>query len=163
MANMATREEAIQGVQFLIQEGRRVAADLTEADWARAVDFDGWKNKEVLAHVAGVGAIVIPMVNGVAGAPAGVDAGAAVDIDALNAGIVAQRAGKSAAELADEVATSYSGVVEFLKTAPDDLLNKPVTFRGYKDVPVSDVIMRMVVLHGLGHIYAAYSAVMDQK
>jgi hypothetical protein len=160
---MATREEAIQGIQFLIQEGKRVASDLTEQDWARAVDFDGWKNKEVLAHVAGVGAIVVPMVNGVAGAPAGTDSGAAVDIDALNAGIVAQRAGKSAQELADEMATNYAAVVEFLKAAPEDLLSKQVTFRGYKDVPVSDVIMRMVVLHGLGHIYAAYSAVMDEK
>ncbi len=160
---MATRDEVIAGLQVLIQEGKRVAADLSEADWARAVDFDGWKSKEVIAHIAGIGTMVAPLVTGIAGAPAGTNAGAGIDIDALNAVIVSARADKSIAELTDELTKNYASVIDFVKSAPDDLLEKSVTFGGYVDVPVSTIIMRMVVLHGLAHIYSTYAAVMNQN
>ena len=85
---------------------------------------------------------------------------AGLDINQLNAAWVGARAGKSTAELADEVATSYAGVIEWLKTAPDDLLAKRINAMGYKDVPLSDILVRMVVLHGLAHIYSVYSGIM---
>jgi hypothetical protein len=103
---MATKDEIIHGVELLIQEGRRVANALTPDDWARAQDMDGWKNNEVLAHVASVGGLVAPMVQGMANAPEGTNAGATVDIDALNAAMVGQRTDKSVNELADENADS---------------------------------------------------------
>jgi hypothetical protein len=160
---MATKDELINGLQVLIQESTRIANDLSDADWARAVDFDGWKSKEVLAHVAGVGTLVSPLINGAANAPAGTNAGAGIDINAINAGMVAARADKSVAEIADELAKNYGAVIDFVKSASDDLLAKPVTFAGYVDVPVSDIIVRMVILHGLAHVYSAYSAVFEQR
>jgi hypothetical protein len=160
---MATRDEIIHGVELLIQEGKRVAGALTPEDWARMQDMDGWKNNEVLAHVASIGGLVAPMVQGMTSAPEGADAGASVDIDQLNAAMVGQRKDKTIDELASEIADSYAKVIDFVRTAPDDLLAKKASFRGYVDVPVSDLMMRMVVLHGLAHIYSAYSAVFDQK
>ncbi|MEX2225650.1 MAG: maleylpyruvate isomerase N-terminal domain-containing protein [Dehalococcoidia bacterium] len=160
---MATKEEIIRGVELLIQEGQRAAKALTPEDWARTQDMGGWKNNEVLAHVASVGGLVAPMVQGMTNAPAGSDAGASVDIDALNAAMVGQRKDKSVAELADEIADAYTKVIEFVRAAPDDTLAKTASFRGYVDVPVSDLMMRMVVLHGLAHLYSAYSAVFDRK
>lgn len=156
---MATREELIEGIERLIQEGKRVAADLTPEQLEKAVDVDGWKGKEMFAHVAGVGAMVAPMMTGLSNAPAGTDTFAAIDIDQINAGIVAQRANKTAQELADELATNYRAVIEFVRNAPDELLNKRMTARGYKDVPASDIMNRMVVLHGLAHIYSVYASV----
>jgi hypothetical protein len=103
------------------------------------------------------------MVGGIASAPEGTNAGATVDIDALNAAMVGQRKDKTVTELAGEMAESYGKVIEFVRDAPDDLLAKKASFRGYVDVPISDLLMRMVVLHGLAHIYGAYSAVFDQK
>jgi hypothetical protein len=158
---MATKEEIINGISMLIQEGHRVANDLTDAQWALVVDIDGWKANEVLAHIAGIGGIVVPMMGGIAGAPAGTDTFAAIDIDQINAGVVAARAGKTAKELADELETAYRGVIEFVKTAPDDVLAKRVTVAGYKDVPISDIAIRMVVMHGMAHIYSVYSSVMN--
>jgi mycothiol maleylpyruvate isomerase-like protein len=158
---MASKNEIVIGIEQLIQEGRRLCDALTEDQWALVVDLDGWKSKEVLAHVAGIGSMVAPMVGGLSNAPAGADALGSIDIDQLNAGIVGARTGKSAKELADELETSYRGVIEFVRGAPDDLLAKPVTARGYKDVPVSDILVRMVVLHGLAHIYSVYSSVMN--
>ena len=157
---MATREELISGLELVVQEGRRVAAALTEDQWAKTVDLDGWKNKEVLAHVASVGTLVQPMIGAWANAPAGADVGAGLDINALNEQLVAARRDKSIAELADEVSTTYAGVIQFVKEAPDDLLARKITIMGYKDVEASDLLVRMVILHGLAHIYSAYSSVM---
>ena len=156
---MATKEELTNGLELLIQEGHRLANDLSDAQWEYVVDLDGWKSREVLAHVAGVGGLVVPMVGGLATAPAGADALASVDIDQLNAGIVAAKAGKPAKELAAELETAYRSVIDFVRSTPDETLAKRVTARGHKEIPVSDLVMRMVVLHGLGHIYSVYSSI----
>jgi hypothetical protein len=156
---VATKDEIIRGIEQLIQESHRVAHDLRPGDWEQVVDLDGWKNQEVLAHIAGVGGMVQPLAGGIANAAPGADAIAGVNIDQLNASIVAARAGKQPKELAAEIETSYRGVIEFVKNAPDDLLAKKATAGGYVDVPVGDIIIRMVVLHGLAHIYSVYSSI----
>lgn len=156
---MATKSEVIGGLEFLIQESHRIAAALTADEWLLASDMDGWKNTEVLAHVAGVGSIMVPFVQAALSAPSGSDSVGSVDIDALNAGLVAARKGKSPVELADECARGYRGLIDFIRSAPDDLLETRVTAGGHKDVQGGELLMRMCVLHGLGHIYAAYSAV----
>lgn len=157
---MATRDELISGIEMLIAESRRVAAGLTDADWARAVDQDGWSGAQVLAHVAGVGTVIPMFVKAIANAPAGTDAmGGTSNIDTLNAGIVAARAGRAPAELAEEVASAYATVIDYVRSAPDDLLLQHGTAGGHRDVPLGDLMMRMVVLHGLAHIYSVYSSV----
>lgn len=160
---MATRDELITGVEMLIREGRRLATDLGPQQWEQVVDLDGWKNKEVLAHVASVGTLVPQMAGGLANAEPGTDAMAAIDINQLNAAMVGQRAGKSATELADELETAYKGVIKFVHDAPDDLLTKRATAGGHKDIPMSDILNRMVVLHGLGHVYSVYGSVFFAK
>jgi hypothetical protein len=158
---MATKDDIIKGLEVVIREARRVATDLTNDDWAQVVDLDGWKNREVLAHVAGVGGIVVPFVQGMANAAPGADTMGAIDIDALNAGMVAQRASASSDALAAEIEKNYAAVIEFVRGAQDDLLAKRASAAGYKDVPVSDLMMRMVVLHGLAHIYSVYASVFN--
>lgn len=160
---MATKEEIVRGIELLIQEGRRVSRDLSTEQWQSVVDLDGWKNQEVLAHVAGVGPLVAPMSTAFSSAPAGSNAMAAVDIDELNAGIVKARAGKSAAELADEIEAAYQQVIVFVRGAPDGLLSRRVTVGGYRDAPLSDILMRMVVLHGLAHVYSVYASIFNRR
>ena len=82
-------------------------------------------------------------------------------VDQINAGLVAARVGKSPKELAAELETAYRGVIEFVKSASDDLMAQRVTVSGYKDVPVSDIAIRMIIMHGMAHIYSVYSAVMN--
>jgi hypothetical protein len=156
---MATKDEIVGGLQFVIQEAARMRDALSEDEWSRASDMDGWKNRQILAHLAGVGGIVIPFAGNLANAAPGTDGAAGVDIDALNSAMVAQRAEKSVPELVDEIRANYNAVADWLRGQPDDLLAKRVTVGGYKDVPFGDLLMRMVVLHGLGHIYSAYSAI----
>ena len=157
---MATKDELITGLETLIRESRRIASVLNDDDWTRAVDQDGWTGSQVLAHVAGVGTIIPMFVNALANAPAGTDAmGGTANIDTMNAGLVGTRAGKSPADLAEEVATAYGAVIDYVRGVPDDFLLKLGTAAGHKDVPLGDLMMRMVILHGLAHIYSVYSSV----
>jgi hypothetical protein len=159
---MATKEEITRGIEQLIQESRRLANDVRAEDWDQVVDIDGWKSQEVLAHIAGTGGLIQPMAGGFASAEPGANAFANINIDQINAGVVAARAGKTPSELADEIETAYRGAIEFVKNAPDDLLAKKVTVAGYVDVPLSDLLIRMVVLHGMAHIYSVYSSIMNR-
>jgi len=157
---MATKDELITGLETLIRESRRIAAVLSDDDWARAVDQDGWTGSQVLAHVAGVGTVIPMFVNALANAPAGTDAmGGTANVDTMNAGFVGARAGKSPADLAEEVASAYGAVIDYVRGVPDDFLLKLGTAAGHKNVPLGDLMMRMVILHGLAHIYSVYSSV----
>jgi hypothetical protein len=157
---MATKQDIVSGLEFLVRETRRIAETLREEEWSRAHDSDGWKNTQVLAHIAGVGSIVVPFMSNMSTAAPDANAGAGLDINALNAQFVAAREGKTPRELADEAATNYATVIDFVKGSQDDFWQQPRTIMGYTEVPIGDILMRMVVLHGLGHIYEAYSAVM---
>lgn len=153
---MATKAELIDGVQMLVNEGRRIGGRFTDDEWAMpARDEAGWTNRQVFAHVAAIGGIVVPMVGGMTSAPAGTDLGASMNIDALNAQLVGQRADKSIAELVSELETSYGGVIGYLREAPDDLLERRATIGGFRDMAVGDLLMQMVVMHGIAHLYRA--------
>jgi hypothetical protein len=156
---MATKQELIAGLEFLIQEGKRIGDTMDSAGWAKVQDGDGWKNTEVLAHVAGLSSIVVPFVTNMVNAGATANTGQGVDINALNAGVVGARAGKSVPELVAEIETGYRCVIDWVKQQPDDFFAQKRSFVGYQDVPLGDLAMRMVVLHGLSHIYSAYTAV----
>ena len=160
---MATKEELIKGMELVIQEGHSIARRLTEDQWSAVVDIDGWKSKQVLAHVASVGSIIVPFASNMANAEPGADLAAGLDVNQMNAGLVGAREGKSPQELAQELETGYRGAIEFIKTAPDDLLNKKVAFRTMTDTAVSDVIATVVVMHGIAHFYSAYDAIMNPK
>ena len=156
---MASKQEITDGIEFLIQEARRIGDTMDAAGWVKVQDHDGWKNTEVLAHIASISSIVVPFVTNMATAGPEVNAGAAVDIDALNAGLVGARAQKPVPELVAEIEAGYRGVIGWVNQQPEDFFAQKRSFMGYQDVPLGDLAMRMVVLHGLSHIYSAYSAV----
>jgi hypothetical protein len=154
---MATASDLIAGLELLISESKRIGARFSEDEWAMAAQEAGWTNREVLAHIAATGSIVVPMLGGMAKAPAGTDLGANVDVDAVNAQLVAARAGKSIPELVSEIDASYRGVIDFVRGAPPELLEQRATVGGYRDMTIGDIAMQMVPLHGLAHIYHAAS------
>lgn len=156
-----TGTDLVRGLKFLIQEAQRLGENLGDEHWDKTESMDGWKNRQVLAHLAGIGTIVVPFAQGIIAAEPSANSGAGVDIDALNAGIVAARADKSVADLVAEVASAYNGVIDWITAQPEDLWEQRRTFSGYRDVSMGDIFMRLIVLHGLGHIYASYSTVMN--
>jgi hypothetical protein len=155
--DVATKDELTNGINVLIREGKRIGGRLTGDQWAAAGSEGGWSNRQILAHVAGVGAIVVPFVTSIANAAPGTDSSAGVDIDAMNAQIVGQRADKTVPQLVDELAANYGGVIEWLRTAPDELLERRASFAVYQDLTLSDLMMQVVVMHGIAHLYYAAS------
>jgi hypothetical protein len=153
---MATKEELTNGINVLITEAKRIGARLTDEQWAAAGNEGGWTNRQILAHVAGVGSMVVPFVSSIADAPPAAD-GAGFDVDAMNAQIVGQRADKTVPQLIDELAANYTGVINWLRTAPDDLLDRRASFAVYQDLALSDLAMQVVVMHGIAHLYYAAS------
>jgi len=156
---MATRDEVVASLQVLINEVRRIGGRFTDEEWAAEGDEAGWTRKQVLAHVAGVGAMVVPFASNIANAAPGTNLGENFNIDAINAQIVAQRAGKSVAELVAEVESSYSGVIDYVRGAPDDLLDRRVDFAGFRGITLAEMLNQMIALHGIAHVYHAASRV----
>lgn len=152
---MATKQEIIDGLNMVIRESDRIAARQTDEEWAMPAQEQGWSNKQMYAHIAGVGTIVIPFATALLNAPA--DGGGAgsgnVDINAINAGLVAARSDKSIDEIAKESAAAYSAVAEWVGTQPDEALERRVSFGPYKNMLAGDLLMQMVVMHGLAHLY----------
>ena len=155
---MATKPELIGGLEFLIQESKRIGDGLSDAQWAlqNHDEGGGWDNRQVLSHVAATGAIVVPFMTALANAPEGADLMAGMDVDALNAQAVTQRADTPVSGLVSEVETAYTAVIDWVRGAPDELLGKRVSLGGHKDIAVSDQLIRMIILHGLGHVYSCY-------
>ncbi len=79
---MTTKQEVIDGLEFLIQEGKRLGDTMPADGWAKVQDSDGWKNTQVLAHIASISSIVAPFVTNMANADADANAGAGLDIPA---------------------------------------------------------------------------------
>jgi hypothetical protein len=156
---MATKQDIVNGLEFLIQDGKRIGETMDADGWAKVQDGDGWKNTEVLAHVTAISSIVVPFVTNMVNAGPETNTGAGVNIDTLKAMLVGERASKSVQELVGEIDTGYRAVIDWVKQQPDDLFQQKRSFAGYQDVPLGDLAMRMVVLHGLSHIYSAYTAV----
>lgn len=156
---MATKQELIEGLEFLIREARRIGDrfDGNDAEWAMPGDEGGWNVKQVFCHVAGVGAITSRFIESLGQAPAGTDAGAAINIDAINAGLVQQREAASGREAVEDLARSYEKVIEWVRATPDGTFDQRATIGGYRDMTLSDVMMQMIVMHGIAHIYHAAS------
>ena len=60
-------------------------------------------------------------------------------------------------QLIDELTTTYGSVIEWLRTAPDDLLDRRASFAVYHDLALSDLAMQVIVMHGIAHLYYAAS------
>jgi hypothetical protein len=155
---MATTAEITNGIDFMVREAERLVNTLREEEWASVQDIDGWKNTQVLAHIAGVGSIVLPFTQNLLAAEEGA-ASPPIDIDAMNAGLVGARAGKSVQELLDEIRSVYKGVADFARDKPDDFWTPRRNILGYRDVTLGDLLFRMVIMHGLGHIYSVYASI----
>ena len=154
---MTTREDLIQGLEMIKREGLRITSAFSPEDWEKQVHDDeggGWNRKQVYCHVTAIGEIAPSMAPNLASVPAGGDAGAGVDINAMNAQLVAAKEALSEAELMDAFTAAYDKLIEFIKEMPAEQLEAQTKF-GAVSGSVADVVDSLIVLHGLAHIYSA--------
>lgn len=154
---MATKQELVGGLEFMIREAKRIGSRFDNKEWAGRGDDGGWTSKQVIGHVAGIGGIATGFIEQVANAPEGVDAGAGVNINTINAGLVGQRDAMPGNDVVDQLLKSYGQVIEWVRATPDALFEKRATLGGYKNMTVSDIMMQAIVMHGIQHLYRAAS------
>lgn len=157
---MTTREDLIQGFQMILREGQRITSKFSPEDWKIQVHDDeggGWNRKQVYSHVTAIAEIAPSLAPNLADLPEGGDAGAGIDINALNEQLVAAKNALSESELMDAFKAAYENLIKFVQEMPDEQLEAQTTF-GAVSGSVADVVDSLIVLHGIAHIYGAGGA-----
>ncbi len=157
---MTTREDLIQGLEMIKREGQRITSTFSQDDWKIAVHDDeggGWNRKQVYGHVTAIAEIAPSLAPNLAALPEGGDAGAGIDINALNEQLVAAKNELSESELMDAFTAAYEKLIKFVKEMPDEQLEAQTTF-GAVSGSVADVVDSLIVLHSIAHIYSAGGA-----
>ena len=66
----------------------------------------------------------------------------------MNEQAVGSMKGMSPEQVMETFETNYRKLIDFVKSAPDDLLNQKRSFLS-EPIPVSDILANTIVLHGL--------------
>ena len=154
---MTTREDLVDGLKMILREGERSTSTFAPEDWKKQVYDDeggGWNRKQVYGHITAIAEITPSLTPNLASVPEGGDAGAGIDINALNAQLVAAKDQLSESELMDTFKAAYENLIKFVQEMPDEQLEAQTTF-GAISGSVADVVDSLIVLHGIAHIYSA--------
>jgi len=153
---MTTREELIDGLRTVVREGLRVMSGFGPNDWKRPAlgDEAGWDRRQVYCHLAAVAEIAPGFLGNLGNAEEGQDALGGLDIDALNAQLVAGKEQLSEQDLMEAFKTSFERLIELIPTVPDEQLRNPTKF-GLLEGPAIEIMDSVLVLHSIAHIYGA--------
>jgi hypothetical protein len=152
-----TKTDLVQGLKTVLREGDRVMAGFGAEDWKKpALDADeeGWTRKDVYCHITALAEITPGFISGLANAPEGTDGASGLDINALNAQLVAGKAALSEPELQAAFKTGYENLIKFVEGMDDTQLAGHRKF-GELQGPLGDVMSGVLVLHSAAHIYNA--------
>ena len=152
-----TKADLVAGLQTTLREGTRVMAGFGPDDWKKPAldaDAEGWTRKQVYAHITALAEITPGFIGGLAGAPEGTDGAAGLDINAVNAQLVAAKEAMSEQELQGAFKTGYENVIKFVEGMTDEQLAGHRKF-GQLEGALGDVMSGVLVLHTVSHIYNA--------
>ena len=100
-ARINTKQDVIEGLEFLCDRAEDIVQRFTEADWQGPGDHGGWTARQVYSHVAGLGALIPPFTEGYVASGPDVDMGPSTPIHDINAGLVNDRKDRTPRELGD--------------------------------------------------------------
>lgn len=150
---MATKQEIIEGMEFVRAQAKRVAGLIDPGDW----DVNrpqGWTPKEMFSHVAVTAATIPAMGAGMMAAPESVELTSGVDIGALNEQGVSSLRAMPVEQVLTALDGNYVKAIEWVKGLDEAQLANKKTFLTMT-VPGSDLLMTLLVMHGIHHIYEA--------
>ncbi|MCI0815239.1 MAG: maleylpyruvate isomerase N-terminal domain-containing protein [Chloroflexi bacterium] len=152
---MATREDIIQALELTVPEGKRTTSLFAEGEWDAKRD-SGWTPRQVYSHLAATAKIVPQLGAGLANASEDTDIAGGMDINAMNAGAVAQMDGMEPGQIMQAFETNYAELIDYVKNLPEEQLQAKRRFLS-DSVPVSDILASSIGLHGIHHVYEAFS------
>ena len=154
---MATKQELIDGVRFVASEARRAASNFDDEHWNRKTG-DGWTVKEVYCHILATAQGMTGFLPAIQNLPEGGDLNSMFNIDDINAQGVARNSNRTSAELVDEIAQAYEGLVPVIEGLSQELLDRRIKLFTAYPMPVSELAASAIILHGLAHTYHCTSA-----
>jgi hypothetical protein len=152
-----TKADLVHGLQTVLREGNRVMAGFGPDDWKKPAldaDEDGWTRKQVYCHITALAEITPGFIGGLASAPEGTDGAAGLDINALNAQMVAAKAALSEPELQAAFKTGFENLIKYVEGMSDEQLAGQRQFGELKGT-LGDIMSGVLVLHSVAHIYGA--------
>ncbi len=152
---MASREDIIQALELTVREGKRTTSLFAEGEWDAKRD-SGWTPRQVYSHLAATAKIVPQLGAGLASAPEDTDIAAGMDLNAMNAQSVGEMEGMEPAQIMQAFETNYAELINYVKNLPDEQLQAKRRFLS-DSVPVSDILASSIGLHGIHHVYEAFS------
>lgn len=152
---MATREEIIGLLEQTVAQAKRTTSLYAEGEWDQERP-SGWTPRQVYCHLAATAAIVPQMAQGLQASSEDTDISGGMDINAMNAQAVAAMEGMDVPQIMQAFETNYATLIKFMQDAPDDLFQMKRRFLS-DTVPVSDIVASSIGLHGLHHVYEAFS------
>lgn len=143
---MANKDDVVRKMRELQGEIEGTVSSMSEESWSRGVYESGWNARQLLSHIAsmsGTAGFVLSM----ARMPSAASLGAGFDEDGFNARLVAEREGKSTAELLGEIKGNFERDVEAVRAAPDELIRKQFRAPWGVEGGVGDVIVESLKGH----------------
>ncbi len=152
---MANREDIIQALELTLREGKRTTSLFAEGEWD-AERQSGWTPRQVYSHLSATAKIVPQLGAGLANASEDTDIAGGMDINAMNAQAVAQMDGMEPTQIMQAFETNYAELIDYVKNLPEEQLQARRRFLS-DSVRVSDILASSIGLHGIHHVYEAFS------
>jgi len=152
---MANREDIIKALELTVREGKRTTALFADGEWD-AERSTGWTPRQVYCHLAATAKIVPQLGAGLANASEDTDIAAGMDLNAMNEQAVGQMESMEPAQIMQAFEANYAELIEYVKNLPDEQLEAKRRFLS-DSVPVSDILASSIGLHGIHHVYEAFS------
>jgi hypothetical protein len=153
----ARRSDVIAAIEEARAELDRVVFSAGEEGWSKPA-YEGWTARELLSHVAascGAAGFLL----GMARSPGATFSASDEDNDRFNAIQVAQRAGKTVAEVVDEARGHLNADIERVSAAPEELLSSHYRAPWGIEGALADVILDSLREHLMMHLRALAAAV----
>jgi hypothetical protein len=151
---MATKEELLNGLQFVPQQAKRVAGILdSQGDWDTKRS-QGWTPKEMFTHVAVTAGMIPAMGPGMIAAPESAELTAGLDIASMNAASVGSMASMDSGQIVETLTANYAKLSDWVKGLTDEQLQGKHTFLTMS-LSAADLLMTLTVMHSVHHVYEA--------
>lgn len=146
---MITKQELADGIRFAGQ--RAAAAARNTKDWDHQLGHQ-WTSRDAFCHIAataGGAEGFVPMLETPVLSSLGAE-----QIGAMNAGNIAQWAGKSQDEVAQAIIDGSNTSAAFVETLSGDDLAKVIKLGGY-EMPKGEILAQIFIHHSIAHAYEA--------
>jgi hypothetical protein len=152
---MATREEIIGLLEQTVAQAKRTTSLYAEGEWDQERP-SGWTPRQVYCHLAATAAIVPQMAAGLQNSDEDADISSGMDINTMNAQAVSSMESMEIDQIMQAFENNYANLIKFVKEAPEETFQMKRRFMS-DTVPVSDIVASSIGLHGLHHVYEAFS------